>query len=163
MSESMSVEGKAKFDEWYEEHKDDHFNFREEIVKYCISDTDILLESCLKFRDIFKKISATPDNPEGLDPLAEATTIASACSILIRTNFLQEKTIGIIPQKGYSNHNLQSSKAKRWLSYIAHSRKIHIQHSRNGSEKVVGPYKLDGYREDDEGQEYCYKFNGCFW
>jgi len=163
MCDGMSVDGRAAFDTWYEEHQQDSFNFREEIVKYCISDVDILMESCLKFRALFKEISATPENPEGLDPLVEATTIASACSILIRSNYLEEKTIGIIPQKGYSNHNMQSCKAKRWLSWIAHSRKIDIAHSRNGSEKIIDGYRLDGYRVAEDGQEYCYEFNGCFW
>lgn len=104
----MSVKGKAQFDIWYAEHSGDPFDFKHEIVKYCISDTDILLESCLKFRAIFKEISSTPENPGGIDPLTSATTIASACSLLIRTNFLQENTIGIIPMKG-NNHLFSSS------------------------------------------------------
>lgn len=137
----MSVDGKAAFDEWYEEHRNDPFNFQDELLRYCISDVDILLEGCLKFRAMFKEISVSDEWPEGIDPFASAITIASACNMLIRTHFLKPNTIGCIPTHGYSSKEPQSAQAKRWLTWIAHSKNLQIQHSRNGVEKKIGPYK----------------------
>ena len=37
---------------------------------------------------------------------------------------------------------------------------IHIQHVRNGGEKRVGKYSLDGYCEEFHT---AYEFQGCFW
>ena len=37
---------------------------------------------------------------------------------------------------------------------------IHIQHVRNGGEKRVGKYSLDGYCEENHT---AYEFQGCFW
>lgn len=36
-------------------------------------------------------------------------------------------------------------------------------HSRNGGEKQIGPYKVDGYRETETGDRTVYEFHGCFW
>lgn len=43
-----------------------------------------------------------------VDPFLEATTIASACSLVNRRNFLQENCIGVIPLRGYRNVDNQS-------------------------------------------------------
>ncbi|KAG5876882.1 hypothetical protein JTB14_007458 [Gonioctena quinquepunctata] len=69
------------------------FHFQKEIEEYCISDVDILTESCLKFRDLL--ISETQ-----VCPFMEATTIASTCNKVYRRNFLKPNTIGIIPKRG---------------------------------------------------------------
>ena len=37
---------------------------------------------------------------------------------------------------------------------------IHIEHVRNGGEKRVGKYSLDGYCEE---YHTAYEFQGCFW
>ena len=37
---------------------------------------------------------------------------------------------------------------------------MYIQHKRNGGEKTVGRYSLDGY---DEETHTAYEFHGCFW
>jgi hypothetical protein len=36
---------------------------------------------------------------------------------------------------------------------------VHIQHARNGGEKEIGPYKVDGYYENENGQKYVLEFN----
>nr|CAI5820605.1 unnamed protein product [Callosobruchus analis] len=47
------------------------FDFQKEILQYCISDVDILTQSCLKFREMLMAKT-------GVCPFMEATTIASA-------------------------------------------------------------------------------------
>ena len=50
--------------------------------------------------------------------------------------------------------------AVKWLSYEMERNDIHIQHVRNGGEKRVGKYSLDGYCEE---YHTAYEFQGCFW
>ena len=52
--DGMSKERRAEFLQCYEEHKNDSFDFQKEMKEYCISDVDILLHACLKFRDLLK-------------------------------------------------------------------------------------------------------------
>lgn len=39
---------------------------------------------------------------------------------------------------------------------------VKLQHARNGWEKVVKPYKVDGYYEKD-GNKVVLEFHGDFW
>ena len=52
--DSMSKERRKEFLEWYEIHKHDTFCFQKEMQEYCISDVDILLQTCWKFRQLLK-------------------------------------------------------------------------------------------------------------
>jgi hypothetical protein len=38
-----------------------------------------------------------------------------------------------------------------------------MQHARNGGEKEIEPYKVDGYYENENGQQYVLEFNGKIW
>ena len=38
---SMNPESRKDFIKWYTEHKDDDFDFQEELLRYCQSDVDI--------------------------------------------------------------------------------------------------------------------------
>ena len=128
------------------------FNFREEIIAYCRSDVDILRRCCLEFRELFYNVT-------DIDPFT-TLTIASACHLVYRTNYLPKDTIGIIPPMGYTPKKKQSLFAHKWLSYTAEKREIHIQHARNGGEKRVRDYFLDGYHEETHT---AYEVQGCFW
>jgi hypothetical protein len=75
---------------------------------------------------------------------------------------LQENTIGIIPTHGYNPEQIQSVKALQWIKYMSHSLGIRIQHARNGGEKAIGPYKVDGYYETKD-QKVVLEFHGDFW
>jgi hypothetical protein len=37
-----------------------------------------------------------------------------------------------------------------------------MQHAKNGGEKEIGSYKVDGYYENENGQQYVLEFNGKF-
>ena len=54
----------------------------------------------------------------------------------------------------------QSNLAVKWLSYLMQENDIRIEHIRNGGEKRVGKYSLDGYCEEFHT---AYEFQGCFW
>ena len=87
---SMSPKNRKAFQEWYKEQKDcDYvFDFAKEIKAYCTSDVDILRRSCMEFRELFR-------DSTGIDPFEKCLTIASACQLVYRTNFLEESTIAI--------------------------------------------------------------------
>jgi hypothetical protein len=35
----------------------------------------------------------------------------------------------------------------QWIKYLSTTEGVHIQHARNGGEKEIGSYKVDGYYE----------------
>ena len=139
---------------WHDEQVANNYryDFREEIIKYCRSDVDILRKCCLLYREMFRKET-------GIDPFNKALTIASYCQEVYRTNFLKKDTIAIF------NHDRQlkikqSNVAVKWLSYISEKEDLYIQHVRNGGEKRFMDYSLDGYCEETLT---AYEFQGCFW
>ena len=100
--DGMSKERRSEFLEWYESHKDQTFDFQKEMREYCISDVDILLKACWKFRELLKKETGTearvedPDNltfktvlQNAVDPFSYLT-IASVCMGIFRSKFLEE-------------------------------------------------------------------------
>lgn len=157
----MKPEYRAKFLVWYEQHRNDHFDFEVELVRYCRSDVDVLRKCCLKFRSLFMDLTRK-EGSDGIDPFAKCITIASACNLVFRSLFLEHESIGIIPPHGYRPEEKQSTIACQWLSYLAHRDNINIQHGRNKGEKQIGQYKVDGFYEHN-GQEIVLEFHGCFW
>jgi hypothetical protein len=128
-------------------------DFQEELVEYCVSDVNILMHSCLKFR----KILVDECN---VCPLNEGTTIASACNLVFRRNFLKPETIAIIPKKGYRNVDVHSKISIKWLIEEAAKRQINIQHAANGREITLNAMKVDGYCEN---QNLVFEFHGCYF
>ena len=139
---------------WHDEQVANNyrFDFREEIIKYCRSDVDILRKCCLLYREMLREES-------DIDPFNKALTIASYCQEVYRTNFLKKDTIAI-----FNDHRQwktkQSNDAVTWLSYVSEKEDLYIQHVRNGGEKRVEHYSLDGYCEETNT---AYEFQGCFW
>ncbi|WAR09982.1 ZN358-like protein [Mya arenaria] len=158
---SMKPEARTKFLKWYEENKNTPFDFQREILRYCQSDVDILRKCCLKFRALFMDLTKVGDS-KGIDPFEKCITIASACNLVYRTLFLDHETIAIIPPHGYRPEEKQSIMAYQWMSYLAHKKQVNIQHGRNMGEKQIGPYKADGYYEQN-GEKVVLEFHGCFW
>jgi hypothetical protein len=175
--DGMRSGDREKFMSWYEEHKNDYFDFDKELIWYCRSDVDILLKAIIKFRAIFMDATCDASEaereecrvrgdpvPRGIDPFEECFTIASACNIVFRSKFLKPDTLALIPQEGYNPSRNQSIKGLQWLEYVMHRDGIEIRHARNGGEVFLeGRYHVDGYREDLEtGQKYVYEFEGDF-
>ena len=147
---------------WHQEQVDNNyvFDFRHEILKYCRSDVDILAECCKLYREMLKEVTSMDGDAEtGIDPFDTATTIAGYCMQVYRTKFLQKDTIALLPQHQQLKRK-QSHEALQWLSYTAEKEEIRIQHDRNGGEKRVGNYYLDGYCEETHT---AYEYQGCYW
>ena len=151
---SMSSKNRKAFREWHKEQRDTGyvFDFAKEIKAYCTSDVDILRRSCMEFRELFR------DNT-GIDPFEKCLTIASACQLVYRTNFLKENTIAIFNSDRQLKMK-QSNMAIKWLSYVSEKEGICIEHVRNGGEKRIGRYSLDGYHQESDT---AYEFQGCLW
>ena len=150
----MKPSEREAFMVWHQEQVENNyvFDFRKEIIKYCRSDVDILAKCCLMYREMFREET-------GIDPFDKALTIASYCHQVYRTNFLQKDTIAILSHARQLKTK-QSVEAIKWLSYTAEKEDIHIQHVRNGGEKRVGIYSLDGYCEETHT---AYEYQGCYW
>ena len=157
----MKPEAREKFMTWHQEQVENNyvFDFQKEILKYCRSDVDILAQCCKLYRELFKKATDTGNDETGLDPFDSATTIASYCMQVYRTKFLQKDTIALLPQHQQLKRK-QSHEALQWLSYTAEKEGIRMQHDRNGGEKRVGRYSLDGYCEETHT---AYEYQGCYW
>ena len=118
----MKPEERETFLAWHKEQRESGyvFNFREEIVKYCRSDVDILRQCCMEFREMFREHT-------DIDPFEKCLTIASACHEVYRTNFLKKDTIAVF-QHDRQLKMKQSNMAVKWLSYEMERNGIHIQH-----------------------------------
>nr|XP_015840028.1 PREDICTED: uncharacterized protein LOC103315075 isoform X1 [Tribolium castaneum] len=153
---TMKTTDRTKFLKWYEEQvaADYIFNMQNEIIKYCIADVDVLRQGCLKFRNCFVETN-------NVDPLLECITIASACNLVFRRNFLKPQTIGIVPVGGYRSNDKNSRIAIEWLMWESQERDIVIEHAGNGREVRLNEGLLvDGYCEQNRT---VFEFYGCFW
>ena len=139
---------------WHDEQVANNYryDFREEIIKYCRSDVDILRKCCLLYREMFR-------NETDIDPFNKALTIASYCQEVYLTNFLKKDTIAVF-NNDRQRKIIQSNKAVIWLSYISEKEDLYIRHVRNGGEKRFNNYYLDGYCEETHT---AYEFQGCYW
>ena len=150
----MKPEERKAFIAWHKEQVESNylFDFQKEIVKYCRSDVDIMRKCCLLFREMLR-------DETHIDPFGKSLTIASYCHEVYRTKFLKEDTIAVFTHDRQLKTK-QFNMAVKWLSYVMEKEDIHIQHVRNGGEKRVGAYSLDGYCEETLT---AYEFQGCFW
>ena len=125
----MMLDERSKFVKWHDDQAQNNvvFNMSVEIERYCVDDVNLLGKGCLKFRECF--ISGY-----GVDPFLESLTIASACNLVFRRNFLQRDTIGIIPRNGYRRTDNQSDVGLKWLAWVAHSSNVSMNHAGNGRE-----------------------------
>ena len=143
--EFFSNDKKNSFDSWYESVKNNVFNFNKEIKAYCWSDVCLLAEGCEKFSALNKEASKLNASDEGLDPFETNLTISSFCNKVYRRNFMPKDSIAWIPANGYNFKEKTSIKAARWLQYVSEKENFYIQHAKNGGEKKVGKYKVDGF------------------
>ena len=157
----MKPAEREAFMSWHQEQVDNNyeFNFCREILEYCRSDVDILAKCCTLYREMLKEVTAMGDDETGIDPFDRSFTIAAYCMQVYRTKFLQKDTIALLPQHQQLKRK-QSHEALQWLSYTAEKEEIRIQHARNGGEKRVGNYYLDGYCEETHT---AYEYQGCYW
>ena len=158
--EYFSIRKKEEFDKFYASNKHKIFNQKDELESYCISDVNILMEGCLKFRTIVMEQTKLNDTDIGVDPFRVAITMASLCNHIYRRNFMEANSIAVIPENGYNPKQNSSKKALQWLNFIASNENIFIQSNGNTGEYRVGPYHLDGICETNKT---IYEFYGCYW
>ena len=151
---TMKPEARQEFLQWHAEQVENNyvFDFQKEMESYCRSDVDILRKCCLDFRRILEETT-------GVDPFEKCLTIASVCHMVYSTNYLVENTIAVFSDEQRLKTKT-SNKAVKWLSWLAETEEIDIEHARNGGEKRVGNYSLDGYCQE---RNTAYEFHGCFW
>ena len=138
--EGMSESAKLEFEKWYVAEKEqvgEEWNLREELLKYCINDVDILRRCCMQFRTMFMEVTKTTEEDPGVDPFKKPITIAAACNLVLRRNFLEPETIAIIPPHGYNPGQNFSRDSIVWLNYKAIEDDTYILHAMNGGEVLL--------------------------
>lgn len=167
--EGMSASRKAEFETWYNEQVSRNvlFNFQEEILAYCKSDVQLLRVGCETFMHDFEEIV-------GANPMAKRITIASACQMAYRMNWLPPKTIAVEPINGWRPDHNHSKVALEWLLFCENElqqtrgerQTPYIQHAGNSGERVlIQPLTctkryVDGW---DEQTRTVYEMQGCFY
>lgn len=142
---------------FYDWHKSEHkrlteakeeWVFKDEILKYCRSDVDILLTAIQKFKKEFKNIT-------GLDPTTRNFTLASVGLETYRALDLKKKQVGITPIADYGANRKNSVVATAWLDTVEKEENIVITR-----EKRIGPHYVDGFCASTNT---VYEFWGCHW
>ena len=87
--DNMHKEARDKFLQWYKIHREDPFDMDSQLLEYCHSDVDILLNACWKFRKLFMDFTG-PRHP--IDPF-DYITIASLCMGTFHANFLPKEWV----------------------------------------------------------------------
>jgi len=146
--EFFSQAKKAEFEKWHLDSKDKEFDFNKEIREYCWSDVSLLAEGCIKFSEMNKEASKMNEADVGIDPLEANLTISSFCNKLFRKKYMKKDSIAWVPANGYDPKQKTSLEAITWLKYISEKENIYIQHARNGKEKAIGKYFVDGFSEE---------------
>lgn len=151
--DSMFDKNFQDFHKWYNDQVCSRytFDFQKELLEYCLSDVDILAQACIKFRTIFL-------DQCNVDPFLEAITIASACGIAFRRNFLKPESIGLIPKNGYRLKDVHSKISLQWMCLEEEQRNVTIEHAGRGPEIKINGMKVDGF----DGT-HVYEFNGCYF
>lgn len=141
--DSMSGERREEFLKWYNENCNKEFDFQKEMKEYCISDVDILLNACWRFRKLFmqetgEEIEVLQDGmlqkirENSVDPLS-FLTIASVCMGIFRNKFLPEK----------------------WLVLLKHEASYNCKHGKNcnctwyNGRKLTGDSELEVLMHDE--------------
>ncbi|XP_052125924.1 uncharacterized protein LOC127749915 [Frankliniella occidentalis] len=161
-SSGMKDKAYYEFEQWYKDQVENNyvFNFRKELIDYCISDVTILRQACQSFRSLFSEKA-------GFDPMFNCISLSGACMAAFRRNFLQKDTIGIVPPGGYHGRGKQSHVALQWLDYESFKLGETIKTIHTDREVSVLGRRVDGYVEisliDNTIERRIYQFHGCYW
>ena len=161
--EGMSESAKIEFEKWYVAEKEkvgEEWNLREELLKYCINDIDIL-RRCMQFRTMFMEVTKTTEEDPGVDPFKKPITIAAACNLVLRRNFLEPEAIAIIPPHGYNPSQNFSRDSIGRLNYKAIEDDTYILHAMNGGEvRLYSRVTADGICLE---RRRLYSYLGCLF
>ena len=113
--------------EWYEIHKHDTFCFQKEMQEYCISDVDILLQACWKFRQLLKDQTGKKKEIQDMENMISMTisehaidsfsflTIASVCMGIFRGKFLKETWSVLLKEKSKEDCKHDKNCVCEWI------------------------------------------------
>lgn len=163
----MSEKAYVEFKEWYEEESaaiangtKPLWNFREEILKYCENDVDVLMKAWLTFQQ--KMFDMTGIFPGGIRDMS-----AASYTNLVWKSTIDHSTIGVIPTNNYVRNDNQSQIAREWLNFedmiYYGGEMIYSGKNIEGEKRIqVGSsfYKVDGYHEPSNT---IFEFAGCFY
>ncbi|XP_065207231.1 uncharacterized protein LOC135836366 [Planococcus citri] len=168
-ADQMSGKERKNFLKWYNEQLKEKktFDFQKEMEFYCRADVEILRRASLIFRKLFVDLLH-------VDPLAVACTIASACMVAYRTNFLPKDTIPLMQFKSYRMREKQSELAVNYIKYFEEKFDVRLQSAYRGTEKKIANYHIDGYCENFPAEKLGSKYgtgnrpllleiHGCFY
>jgi hypothetical protein len=133
---------------WYRQQKETtDWNFKEELIRYCRADVELLGKAVLKFRKLFLETVDT-------DPF-RYVTLASLCMSVYRNNFMPEKAIVSL-----ATDKTVSLVSKEWLVYLNDAKLIpeHTVYIIDGETTKV--YTVDAL---DKKNKIIKEFNGCYW
>ncbi|XP_074604106.1 uncharacterized protein LOC141857512 [Brevipalpus obovatus] len=146
----MKPEVFEEFNFWYREQVDSDqvFNFKEDIIKYCSNNVEILASCCLAFRSKFLTLN-------GLDPFTRCFTIAQVSLELLRALYLEPETLANTPKNGYTNLRKCSRESLAWLDF----------QSRALNTKVIREFKIGSKYADGFSAELntVFEYFGCYW
>lgn len=159
--EYMSASKRSEFESFYNKAKENEanepFDFSKEVEEYCWSDCQLLAQGLREFSIASRNSSKKSEDDDGLCPLTTSLTLASACSLLLRRNYLKEDKIALLPACGFNPKSNISRSCEEWLKWISHKKKINIRHAKNGGEFKVGDYFVDGICHETKT---IYEFQG---
>ena len=134
--------------------------FKDELIKYCEADVDLLYEGWMKFVQVSFETT-------GIWPTVENCTLASFCNMVWRSSLDKNSPeIGLIPKGGYAKDNSHSKISLMWLKYLDafyYGGQMHYA-GKNAGEKLItvnkGQVAVDGYCEEGK---VIFEFFGCFY
>jgi hypothetical protein len=155
---SMKPEKRRHFLEWYEGNKGQHFDLKEKLVEYCMSDVRLLSEGLVNYRQTFLEECR-------FEVLERCTTLPAAMMTHFRMNLLKKDSIAVASELSYERHDKQSSVARKYLRWYAHQNKVEVQHveSADGEKRLTANIYLDGYVKgglDGNSNDVAIEVNG---
>jgi hypothetical protein len=156
--ESIMVEKRERFLNWYDAERATNFSLREELPVYCISDVRLLSAGLVAYRRLFLEEC-------GFEVLERCTTLASAVMSHFRMNILKKNTIGVASELSYEVHDKQSTIAKKFLSWYGDVNDVHVQTAEDpyGEFRLTPSILLDGFVRnglDGESRDLAIEVNG---
>ena len=145
---SKKPKERSELIEWYNQNKNNIFDFDQEIKKYCEKDVEILMRAIMIFRDIWLANFK-------IDCFSRCITLPMAVMEVFKTNYLKPYSIAIIPRNGYDSRRKQSYIANAWLDYM----------QLNRDKKILREYRIQSFVTDGfipETRE-VFEFYGCLY
>ena len=151
------------------------YDLRKEMLKYCYDDCFVLSMAFTRFNESM----ITELKNSGVQGIVDHQFTISADFITLPQmvihwfvgSIMSEKTLSIVPHRGYDNGKCGSLKENIWLAFLDKKNEeiegfsfVPIE-SRycNKRQKRIGRYFLDGFRKLQDGSRECYEFYGCYY